>query len=48
MSEKTVMAIDPGSSKCGLAVVRRDLQGKLTEGGECVMWRWAYGAPFLQ
>lgn len=31
---KTVLAIDPGSSKCGLALVRRE------ESGECtVVWR---------
>ncbi len=29
MSAKTVLAIDPGSSKCGLAVVHRDDEGKL-------------------
>lgn len=29
MSEKTVLAIDPGSSKCGMALVRRDDDGKL-------------------
>jgi RNase H-fold protein (predicted Holliday junction resolvase) len=29
MTEKTVLAIDPGSSKCGLAVVRRDREGRL-------------------
>ena len=28
--EKTVLAIDPGSSKCGLAVVRRDAEEKLS------------------
>lgn len=29
MQDRTVMAIDPGSSKLGLAVVRRDKDGKL-------------------
>ncbi len=29
MTEKTVLAIDPGSSKCGLAVVHRDREGRL-------------------
>ena len=29
MTEKTVLAIDPGSPKCGLAVVRRDREGRL-------------------
>lgn len=29
MTEKTVLAIDPGSAKCGLAVVRRDREGRL-------------------
>jgi RNase H-fold protein (predicted Holliday junction resolvase) len=29
MNAKTVLAIDPGSMKCGLAVVRRDEAGKL-------------------
>lgn len=27
--EKTVLAIDPGSSKCGFALVRRDSAGKI-------------------
>lgn len=30
IGEKTVLAIDPGSSKCGLAVVRRDAEGKIS------------------
>lgn len=34
MSDKTVLAIDPGSSKCGLAVVHRDDQGRLH-----LLWR---------
>lgn len=34
MSEKTVLAIDPGSVKCGMAVVRRDGTGKLS-----LLWR---------
>lgn len=29
MSEKTVLAIDPGSSKCGMALVRRDNESHL-------------------
>lgn len=29
IGEKTVMAIDPGSSKCGLALVRRTEDGKI-------------------
>lgn len=32
--EKTVLAIDPGSSKCGLALVRRDDQDRLE-----LLWR---------
>ncbi len=27
--ERTVLAIDPGSSKCGMALVRRDLEGEI-------------------
>lgn len=34
MNEKTVLAIDPGSSKCGMALVHRDTDGKLD-----VLWR---------
>jgi RNase H-fold protein (predicted Holliday junction resolvase) len=34
MSEKTVLAIDPGSSKCGMALVQRDEKGKLS-----LLWR---------
>ena len=34
MSEKTVLAIDPGSSKCGMAVVRRDAKGAFE-----LLWR---------
>jgi hypothetical protein len=34
MSQRVVLAIDPGSSKCGLALVHRDLEGKLK-----LMWR---------
>ena len=30
MDEKTVLAIDPGSKKCGMALVHRDGSGKLT------------------
>ncbi|HRF60296.1 MAG TPA: hypothetical protein PLH94_10350 [Fimbriimonadaceae bacterium] len=33
-SERTVLAIDPGSAKCGLALVRRDGQAKLV-----LLWR---------
>jgi RNase H-fold protein (predicted Holliday junction resolvase) len=29
MPEKTVLAIDPGTSKCGMALVTRDADGKL-------------------
>lgn len=29
MSERTVLAIDPGTSKCGMALVHRDGDGKL-------------------
>jgi len=29
MQEKTVLAIDPGTSKCGMALVTRDYEGKL-------------------
>ncbi|HVL39954.1 MAG TPA: hypothetical protein VM328_11245 [Fimbriimonadaceae bacterium] len=32
--QKTVLAIDPGSSKCGMALVRRDDRGKLH-----LLWR---------
>lgn len=31
---RTVLAIDPGSSKCGMALVRRDERGKLA-----LLWR---------
>lgn len=34
LGPKTVLAVDPGSAKCGLAVVRRDAAGQLT-----VLWR---------
>ncbi len=34
MNEKTVLAVDPGTSKCGMALVRRDIQGKLH-----LLWR---------
>jgi len=34
MNEKTVLAIDPGSSKCGMALVKRTGQGKID-----VLWR---------
>lgn len=34
MGPKTVMAVDPGSSKCGLAVLRRDDKDELE-----VLWR---------
>ncbi|MCW5937174.1 MAG: hypothetical protein KIT11_07705 [Fimbriimonadaceae bacterium] len=33
-SEKTVLAVDPGSSKCGLALVRRAKNGKIE-----LLWR---------
>lgn len=29
MSPKTVLAIDPGTAKCGMALVRRDENGKV-------------------
>lgn len=32
--ERTVLAIDPGSAKCGMALVKRDLEGKIQ-----VIWR---------
>lgn len=34
LGEKTALAIDPGSSKCGLAIVQRDSTGKLK-----LIWR---------
>lgn len=34
MDVRTVLAIDPGSSKCGFALVRRDGEGKLA-----LLWR---------
>lgn len=34
LGERTVLAIDPGSSKCGLAVVKRSSGGRLD-----VLWR---------
>ena len=34
MSERTVLAIDPGTSKCGLALVRRDAASRLE-----LVWR---------
>lgn len=34
IEEKTVLAIDPGSSKCGLALVRRDRDGEIE-----LLWR---------
>lgn len=34
LSPKTILAIDPGASKCGLAVVRRDETGKVS-----MLWR---------
>ncbi len=34
MEERTVLAIDPGSAKCGLALVHRDADGKLQ-----LVWR---------
>lgn len=34
MDARTVLAIDPGSSKCGLALVRREENGKLK-----LLWR---------
>jgi RNase H-fold protein (predicted Holliday junction resolvase) len=33
-NEKTVLAIDPGSSKCGMALVRRDESGQVQ-----LLWR---------
>ena len=33
-NEKTVLAIDPGSSKCGMALVKRDAAGKIE-----LLWR---------
>lgn len=37
IGEKTVMAIDPGSAKCGLALVRRDELGEIH-----LVWRGIY------
>lgn len=37
MEVKTVLAIDPGSAKCGLALVRRDADGSLA-----VLWRGVF------
>jgi RNase H-fold protein (predicted Holliday junction resolvase) len=34
MRPRTVLAIDPGSSKCGLAIARREESGKIT-----LLWR---------
>lgn len=34
MSAKTVLAIDPGTSKCGLALVQRSIEGKVA-----ILWR---------
>jgi RNase H-fold protein (predicted Holliday junction resolvase) len=34
MSRRTVLAIDPGSSKCGMALVRRDDEGEVH-----LLWR---------
>ncbi|MCC7231043.1 MAG: hypothetical protein IT203_11675 [Fimbriimonadaceae bacterium] len=34
MTEKIVLAIDPGTSKCGMALVRRDAENKLE-----ILWR---------
>ncbi len=34
MNEKTVLAIDPGSSKCGMALVSRDNKGQVQ-----LLWR---------
>lgn len=34
MHEKTVLAIDPGTSKCGMAMVARDAQGAIS-----LLWR---------
>jgi RNase H-fold protein (predicted Holliday junction resolvase) len=39
MSERTVLAIDPGTSKCGMALVRRNASHELD-----VLWR-AIAAP---
>jgi len=39
---KTVLAIDPGSSKCGMALVRRDDAGKLN-----ILWRAISPRPEL-
>lgn len=34
MNQKTILSIDPGSSKCGVALVRREQDGALT-----LVWR---------
>lgn len=34
MKERTVLAIDPGSAKCGFALVQRSLEGKIE-----LLWR---------
>ncbi len=34
MDVRTVLAIDPGSAKCGMALVRREAEGELT-----ILWR---------
>jgi len=36
---KTVLAIDPGTSKCGLALVRRDAEGELHLAWNCIATR---------
>lgn len=38
MEVKTVLAVDPGSAKCGFALVRREASGTLT-----LLWRGVYG-----
>lgn len=38
MEVKTVLAVDPGSSKCGFALVRREAEGHLT-----LLWRGVFG-----
>lgn len=42
MDVKTVLAIDPGSSKCGLALVRREADGLLS-----VLWRGVFAKEQL-
>lgn len=42
MDVKTVLAVDPGSSKCGFALVRREADGELT-----LLWRGVYSKDEL-